>query len=395
MELRKVFGRREPRAALEERLAVYREVLQANNAALGFMARIQEALAGHQPLSAAEVRRLVAGITVQTYRMIANLDRVTRGKQRAARQRFEKLRAEIARRVEVTPALGPVPAIIALDSLDASLAEQVGQKSALLGEARRLFPEQVPRGFATTVEAFRSFMAGGGLGERLAELLEGLQASDVARCFEASARAVQLVESAPVPPELADALQAAVAGLGGGASLRLAVRSSALQEGGLEVSFAGQYRSLLNVAPDGVVDAFRRVVASKYSPQALTYRLGRGYRDDEIGMCCCVMEMVQARAAGVLYSRYPGETGTARTVIQAVRGLGLSAVDGSVQPDTFLIDRRHGKLLEARVGLCARGGHRSRASAGGREGSARHQRRGGARALRLRVAPGRGAGPAG
>lgn len=87
--------------------------------------------------------------------------------------------------------------------------------------------------------------------------------------------------------------------------MRLAVRSSALQEGGLEVSFAGQYRSMLNIPSAGVIDAFRKVVASKYSPQAITYRLVRGFDDAEVAMCCCVLTMVDAAAAGVIYSSFP------------------------------------------------------------------------------------------
>jgi pyruvate, water dikinase len=356
MELRRVFGWRRARVSLEERLTAYREVLQANNAALGFLARIQEALEGDAPLRAAEVRRLTTGVTVQTYRMISTLHRVTGGKQLVVRKRFDALKAEIARSVELTPALGPRRLTIPLAEVDASLAERVGSKSALLGEARRLFPQQVPDGFATTVDAFETFMGASGLRDQLAELLRDLDAGDVARCFEVSSRAVQLVESAPVPDELAAALGAAVQAMAGGEELRLAVRSSALQEGGLEVSFAGQYRSLLNVAPAGVVDAFRQVVASKYSPQALIYRLSRGYDDAEVGMCCCVIAMVRAEAAGVLYSAWPGDVdesarGQRRTVVQAVRGLGLSAVDGSVQPDTFFVDRGRRKVVEVRLGL--------------------------------------------
>jgi pyruvate,water dikinase len=115
------------------------------------------------------------------------------------------------------------------------------------------------------------------------------------------------------------------------------------------MSFAGQYRSLLNVSPESVVDAFRRVVASKYSPQAITYRLGRGFDDAEVAMCCCVVQMVDAEVAGVLYSACQTTAGT-RTLLQAVRGLGLSAVDGSVAPDTYLLDRGARRVAERRTG---------------------------------------------
>jgi pyruvate,water dikinase len=97
------------------------------------------------------------------------------------------------------------------------------------------------------------------------------------------------------------------------------------------------------VPASGIVDAFRQVVASKYSPQAITYRLGRGLKDSEVAMCCCVLGMVDAASAGVLYSACRTETGV-RTLLQAVRGLGLSAVDGSAVPDSVLLDRKHEQI---------------------------------------------------
>jgi pyruvate,water dikinase len=329
-------------------MACYREVLQANNAALGFLTRIQEALAGERASGAAENRRLVAGVTVQTYRMITNLNRMTGESFPVLLRRFHDLREGISRRAEVTPFLGRVGFVVPLDEVGVEMAEVVGQKSAFLGEARRLLRGQVPDGFATTEPAYREFVGGSGLSGRIAEVLETLDPSDVAATFSAAARITQMIEGAPVPARLAAELEAGAAALGGGGR-RFAVRSSALQEGGLEVSFAGQYRSLLNVPAGGILDAYRQVVASKYSPQALTYRLGRGLPDGEVAMCCCVLTMVEAAAAGVLYSACRTETGVV-TLLQAVRGLGLSAVDGSAVPDSVLLDRKAGRVAGRKSG---------------------------------------------
>jgi pyruvate,water dikinase len=323
-------------------MTCYREVLQANNAALGLIARIQEALAGESAVTAAESRRLVAGVTVQTFRMITNLNRMTGDRFPVLVRRFHDLRGRISGRTEVTPFLGSVGFTVPLAEAGAAMAEVVGQKSAFLGEAHRLLPGRVPEGFATTDAAYREFIGRSGLAGRIADAMSGLDPSDVAACFSAAARITQMIESAPVPEPLAKALEAGAATLGAGGR-RFAVRSSALEEGGLDVSFAGQYRSLLNVPASGIVDAFRQVVASKYSPQAITYRLGRGLEDSEVAMCCCVLGMVDAASAGVLYSACRTEAG-ARTLVQAVRGLGLSAVDGSAVPDSVLLDRRHERI---------------------------------------------------
>jgi pyruvate,water dikinase len=339
-----------PPPELNERIACFREVLHANNAALGYVAGIQEALAGEGPISAADVRRLVTGVTVQTYRMVSNLNRLTADRYCALLPRFDAIKTRVTRRVEVTPTLKPVGYVVPLENVDFSLVEAVGQKSAYLGEARRILHGNVPSGFAITLEAYRAFMQTDGLGERISRVLEGLDTGDVAACFQASARVTQMIQSAAVPADLIRSIRDAVAALSGGPSLRLAVRSSALQEGGLEMSFAGQYRSLLNIAPDGVVDAFREVVASKYSPQAITCRLARGCNDTEVGMCCCVLTMVDAVAAGVVYSSFPTPAGR-KTLLQAVRGLGLSAVDGSVEPDSVTLDQKTRTVIDFRRGI--------------------------------------------
>jgi pyruvate,water dikinase len=345
----RAFGRRpRERPPLEVRIAAFREVLQANNAALGHIARIQQALAGEFEPTTADARALVAGVAVQTYRMVLNLERMTGDAGRAVMPVFERIKTEITRRTEATPVLAPLGLVVALEDVGAALAEQVGQKSANLGEALAVLGGHVPSGFATTVTAYRALLDGSGLAAEIAGAMEGLDGGDVEACFRTSARITQMIESAPVPVELRAALEGAMTALGGD-DLRVAVRSSALQEGGLEMSFAGQYRSLLNVPPGGIVDAFRRVVASKYSPQAITYRLSRGFTDDEVAMCCCVVRMVDAASAGVLYSAWDSG-GTVMTLLQAVRGLGLSAVDGSAEPDSYVIDRRRREVVATKLG---------------------------------------------
>ncbi len=341
--------KRRPVADLGTRMGSCREVLHANNAALGYLARIQEALADRTPLPAARVQRLVAGVTTQTFRMIQNLDRITPGRYRDVLTRFMDIKSSLARRIEVPTRRGTVGYVAPLHELDATFADVVGQKSAFLGEARRWLRTHVPAGFGTSSEAYRAFMEADGLGTRVAAVLDRAVCGDVTGCFEASAELVRLVEGARVPPGVAEAIERAVAEIPGGPDRRFAVRSSALMEGGFEMSFAGQYRSFLNVPPGAVVEAFKRVVASKYSPEAMAYRAARGFDDQDVAMCCCVIEMVDAVAAGVLYTDCRTDNETV-TLIQAVRGLGLSAVDGLAEPDSFTVGNTTRKLLERRAG---------------------------------------------
>lgn len=124
--------------------------------------------------------------------------------------------------------------------------------------------------------------------------------------------------------------------LGGGL---VAVRSSALDEDGSDASFAGQYETVLNV--EGFValqQAIRQCVASLQSHRATSYRGGAA---GAIKMCVVVQRMVNARAAGVLFTADPVSARRDRLVIDAVHGLGEALVSGELTPDHYEINPRN------------------------------------------------------
>jgi pyruvate, water dikinase len=119
-----------------------------------------------------------------------------------------------------------------------------------------------------------------------------------------------------------------------------AVRSSAMGEDG-EVSFAGQYDTVLDVSREDIFTAYKTVLAGKYSARALTYRLHNGISDAETPMAVLFLLMVDARTSGVVYTLDPlDKCGGACLVICSISGLGSSLVDGSTIPDIFLISRQ-------------------------------------------------------
>ena len=84
-------------------------------------------------------------------------------------------------------------------------------------------------------------------------------------------------------------------------NMRFAVRSSAIGEDG-PLSFAGQHQSILNVSAEGLISAYKQVIASKYSPKALHYRISNGLIDVDMPMAVLFLPMLEAESAGVIYT---------------------------------------------------------------------------------------------
>jgi len=235
--------------------------------------------------------------------------------------------------------------VVFLDALGMADVARVGGKNASLGEMlSRLAGAgvRVPMGFATTVAAYREFLAAAGLGQRIRERLHGLDTGDVA-ALEAAGRSVRgWLLQAELPPALCAAVERAYARLAGeaAADFAVAVRSSATAEDLAEASFAGQQESWLNVRGcDGVMQAIRQVYASLYNDRAIAYRAHHGFAHEAVGISAGVQHMVRSDrgTSGVMFSVDP-ESGFHQVVmINAGYGLGETVVQGVVNPDEFYV----------------------------------------------------------
>ena len=143
--------------------------------------------------------------------------------------------------------------------------------------------------------------------------------------------------------------------MGGGG--RLAIRSSATVEDLAGSSFAGQYRSLLDVdpvEPDAVLDAVRMVFASLWHPAPCAYRKAFGMDETDAEMAAVMMRMVDAETAGVVFTRDPGG-GALDARIEAVEGLGDTLVGGVSTPRAWVVRRdRKGRDVPQEIATALR-----------------------------------------
>lgn len=222
---------------------------------------------------------------------------------------------------------------------------QVGGKNASLGEmvrALRTDGVRVPDGFATTASAYWEYVAANGLAADMAARIAAMQ-SGTASLRETGAAIRRLFLDSDFPPPIASAIVRAYNELSeriGTGEASVAVRSSATAEDLPQASFAGQQETFLNVRGErALLAACRRCFASLFTDRAISYRETQGFDHMEVALSIGIQHMVRSDLAGsgVMFS-IDTETGFPDVaVISAAWGLGETVVQGTVDPDTYLV----------------------------------------------------------
>jgi len=327
-----------PPPALLERYLQYKRLLAANSAILTTVADIQVKMGEGFLFDMYYVRQACDRLGQELEAMVGALNGMAGGRYAAldtARQRIAQLVAEEL----VGARLKPVPLALPLAEVQEGLF--CGGKAEKLAELTRL-GLTVPAGFGVSAYAQKLFFETGGLEEFIREVIAHSHIRNLESLRDAGEAIRKKIMDQPLPPELSQAIAEQLANL---SSSRVAVRSSALQEDSF-FSFAGQFESVLNVPRDQVEARYKEVIASQFTPRALYYCHTSGFSYQELAMGVLVMEMVEARSAGVLYTDDP--RGGEGAIINAVSGLGSLAVGGVVEPDIYRVE--DGRIAAQHVG---------------------------------------------
>ena len=238
--------------------------------------------------------------------------------------------------------------VIWFENLRMTDVESVGGKNASLGEMISQLTEKgvrVPTGFATTAEAYRTFLAHNGLSERISQALAALDVDDVTELARVGKEIRQWILETPFPAELDADIETAwnkMVADAGSDQISVAVRSSATAEDLPDASFAGQQETFLNInGLENVKEAMRHVFASLYNDRAISYRVHKGFAHDIVALSAGVQRMVRSDsgAAGVMFS-IDTESGFEDVVfVTASYGLGETVVQGAVNPDEFYVHK--------------------------------------------------------
>jgi pyruvate,water dikinase len=221
----------------------------------------------------------------------------------------------------------------------------VGGKGGSLGELTQIGSGagiDVPPGFVVTTHAFEQFLDALEASAPVRARVESVDPGDLGAVTKLSEQLRRRVVEEAMPPEIEQAILAAYADLGADT---VAVRSSATTEDAEDASFAGLQDTFLWVP--GAAETVARVRecwGSLYSTESITYRRRQAFPEESVAMAVVVQQMVDARTAGVMFTRSPTSGDKSVITIEGAWGLGSAVVSGEVTPDRWVVGKITGEI---------------------------------------------------
>jgi pyruvate,water dikinase len=318
----------------------FKELLKANSELLGILSDMEEKLKGDKVFGASYIKNQANRALMQTFQMVKSMDRLSGGKYGELYNVLEDINLKIKGVLDEKGDDRNIGYVMPYSAIGIHDGDKVGGKNASLGEIRNRVGLSVPEGFAITTRAFKDFLNDGGLKNEIIRKKNLIYVNDVEKLAGLSAESMTLIEGRKLPESIEKEILEAYRDLweAGGQSIRVAMRSSAVGEDG-DISYAGQYLTLLNVTYDNLIPSYKAIAASLYSARAITYRISKGIYDEDLAMAVACVRMVDAAVSGVMYTRHPYDIVNGNIIINAVWGLGPYAVDGVVVPDTYWVEK--------------------------------------------------------
>jgi pyruvate,water dikinase len=221
----------------------------------------------------------------------------------------------------------------------------VGGKGGSLGELTKAGIE-VPPGFVVRTEAFERFIQVLDAAEPLRAPVEALDPGDLDKVAAVTKKIRERIVKTTMPADVEKDLTTAYAQLcGDDARAPVAVRSSATTEDAEDASFAGLQDTYLWVlGAEETLKMVRSCWASLYSVESVCYRRRKNFPEAGVAMGVVVQRMVDARTAGVMFTRSPTTGDKSVITIEGAWGLGSAVVSGEVTPDRWVVGKLTGEI---------------------------------------------------
>jgi pyruvate,water dikinase len=335
-------------ARLHEKYRLFRKLLTLNNELLELLSELEEE-SSWTSFRHPRVRMGIRALFDGTADMVQVLNELTGNRYFDLATVIASVRTDVSDFLAKAPSQEDPRLTLQMGEINSKTAGQTGGKAMSLARLECDLGVRVPESFAVTTEAYREFLEVEGLASKLRTVLAPARL-DLAEDFRRRCELAQeLVEQARVPAAVVEAIGKAYRACGIPQGEGMAVRSSATGEDS-ELSFAGQFETVLNAHEPDLAEAWKKVVASRFAPRAVFYRRAAGLAEVDTPMAVLVQRLVRARASGVLFTRRPDDPKAPALLISAVRGLGTEVSAGIASADAFVLSRGSPpRILERRI----------------------------------------------
>ncbi|GAB4348788.1 MAG: PEP/pyruvate-binding domain-containing protein [Candidatus Abyssubacteria bacterium] len=333
---------------IQEKFSIFQALLERHNEALKLISRLEEKQQGGQLNGVYSLWDDFVQIQEGVREVVERMIDLGGEPYIPLRSRLQQIVKEVE---NCLPDIGSVTKddyIVPFGRLSRDRALSVGPKAANLGEMKSLgLP--VPDGFAISAWAYQHFIDANNLQERVNKLLAQVRIRRYEDLKIVSEDIREMVNFRSVPEDLANAILEAFDQLTSrNPHSKFALRSSAVGED-TSFTFAGQYTTFLNVSRDALLDRYKDILASKFTPSAISYLMRHSLSEMDLAMGVICMEMVDAAASGVVYTRDPLNPSSPYLMVNSIFGLGSYLVEGELTPDVFHVSRDDRKVTLCRI----------------------------------------------
>ncbi len=330
-----------PSRALKEKYTAFKSLLTHDKSAHELMAELEDIYYGQQKKDFNTVIALCSSLSEHVDQIVEELARVCPGKYTDLRLFYKKIDAYIRHMIITDISEATPPYVVDLEDVGSEDLQLVGGKALNLGIVKNRLNIPVPDGYIITTRAYHYFIQSNDLRQAIDAHLADLDINDPASLERHSSQIREQILAAELPPALEATIhdRHAILTQREGTVPGVAMRSSAVGEDS-GASFAGQYLTVLNVQSQDLADTYRKIIAGKYTPEAIAYRINYGLLDLDTPMAVLVLKMIKARSSGVMYTTDMVSSASDRVSIHSIWGLGELLVGGQTAADTLTVSKK-------------------------------------------------------
>ncbi|MEJ5300419.1 MAG: PEP/pyruvate-binding domain-containing protein [Thermodesulforhabdaceae bacterium] len=315
----------------------FQKLLQNNQRVMELIADLGEKSGGEYVFDRKYLVDMVEELHSLLLHMVQELNFISSNKYLALYTSLDRIITQLETELRGRLSFGQeTPIAVALDKAPLDRPELIGGKANTLAIIYCNLKLPIPpNGLVITTRAYQLFLEANALEDRIYALLESWVNGE--RDEHSTSRQIRYhILAGIIPKEISKEIEQWVDKRD--LPKRWAVRSSAYGENG-ELSFAGIHETMLNVPPKEIPYAYKRVLASLYSPEALVYRRKMNMLSEEAAMAVIIQEMVHSKVSGVIHTVDVSGENPDSLVIYASWGLGRTVVEGRDVVDRFIVEK--------------------------------------------------------